>query len=540
MHSRCGAGIIRLTVALVALFTAAGCTRQPPVDAAREAGILLLGNGPEPQALDFHLTTGSSELALQMALYEGLVAPHPATLEPLPAVAESWIQSEDGLTWRFTLRDSARWSDGSPVVAADFAAAWQRVLDPALGAPYAYMLHVLAGAEAYNRGAGGDFARVGVRVLEDGRLEARLARPVPHFLSLLCHPVWFPVPAHLVRSSGRHERAGAWTLPESFVGNGPFLLEEWRPREYIDTVANPLYWDSASVRLAGIRFFAIDEPAAEERAFMAGQLHLTNALPPARVADWRSRADPALRIDPYLGTYYILPNVRSGPLADARVRRALSLAIDRRALVDNLLGAGQRPAAAFVPDNTPGYRSPGGELHDPARARALLAEAGFAGGRGFPRIEYLFNSSESHRQIAEALQAMWRSELGIEVQLVNQEWRTYLQRRESGDFELARAVWIGDYLEPSTFLDLWTSDSGNNWAGWVSAGYDAHMDAAHGSGDMARRMESYRHAESILLAEQAVIPLYHYVTVYLKDPAVRGWEPNLLNWHPLKHVYFAP
>jgi oligopeptide transport system substrate-binding protein len=529
---RAPAAALVLALALLAH----GCARERPADAARAAGILLLGNGPEPQALDFHLTTGASELAIQMALYEGLVAPHPATLEPLPAAAESWTRSEDGRVWRFAIRAAARWSDGAPVTAADFVAAWERALKPATGAPYAYMLHVLDGAEAFNRTGGGDFAAVGARALDDGRLEVRLARPVPHFLSLLLHPVWYPVPAHVLAEGPDARRDGVWTRPGSFVGNGPFVLAEWRVRQYVAAERNPLYWDSATVRLAGIRFAALDEPGAEERAFLAGQLHVTNALPPARVPAWRG--DPALRIDPYLGTYYILPNARRGVLAEPRVRRALSLAVDRHALVDNLLGAGQRPAAVFVPDNMPGYRSPGGILHDPERARELLAEAGFPGGRGFPVLEYLFNSSESHRQIAEALQAMWRAELGVDIQLVNQEWRTYLQRRESGDFQLARAVWIGDYLEPSTFLDLWTSDSGNNWTGWASAAYDAHMEAAHSSADAARRMDAYRAAEAILLEQQAVIPLYHYVTVYLKDPALRGWEPNLLNWHPVKHLYF--
>lgn len=529
---------ICFVLALCAM-VAAGCARPRPVDQARAEGLLLMGNGPEPQSLDPHVTTGTSELTIQMALFEGLVAPHPETLEPVPAVAESWTVSEDGLVYRFTLRGSARWSDGEPVTASDFKAAWERALDPVRATPYAYMLYVLKGAEALNRSEEPERAQLGVRVIDADTLDVTLERPVPYFLSLLLHPVWFPIPAHVAANEARSDRTGSWTQAPSFVGNGPFVLSEWRPNQFVEVRRNPLYWDNATTRLEAIRFHAIDEPGAEERAFLAGQLHVTDSLPPARVAAYRSSDNPALRIDPYLGTYYILPNTRDGVLADPRVRKALSLAIDREAIVDNLLGAGQRAAGGFVPDNMPGYSTDFPVVYDPERARALLAEAGFPGGEGFPELEYLFNSSESHRKIAEALQSMWREELQIEIRLANQEWRTYLQRRASGDFELARAVWIGDYAEPSTFLDLWTSDSGNNWAGWANSAYDAFMEAAHGTRDDALRMERYAQAERVLLENQAVMPLYHYVTVYLKDPELNGWSGNLLDWHPVKYLYFG-
>lgn len=515
-----------------------GCARERPVDAAAGAGLLLIGNGPEPQALDPHVTTGNAALAIQMALYEGLVAPHPETLGPEPAVAESWSVSEDGRVYRFTLRDSARWSNGDPVTARDFVTAWERALNPVQAAPYAYMLHVLENGAAYNRAEGMPFSEVGARALSESLLEVTLQQPVPWFLSLILHPVWYPVPSKLAGASGRNERIGAWTLADGFVGNGPFVLGEWRPNQYVEVAKNPHYWDAGAVRLNGIRFYAFDEPAAEERAFLGGQLHVTDSLPPARVAAYQREDSAALRIDPYLGTYYILPNTRDGVLADPRVRRALSLAIDRESLVENLLGAGQRAAGGFVPDNMPGYGPPFKPRHDPAQARALLAESGFPGGAGFPELDYLFNSSESHRKIAEALQAMWRSELGIDITLVNQEWRTYLQRRASGDFELARAVWIGDYPDPSTFLDLWISDSGNNWAGWSDSRYDALMEAARSVSGLSERMRLYREAETILIREQAILPLYFYVTAYLKDPRLQGWSSNLLDWHPYKYLSF--
>ena len=515
-----------------------GCVRERPATQAMREGILLIGNGPEPLALDPHVTTGTPDLNIQMALFEGLVTPHPATLEPLPGAAESWEVSGDGRIYTFRLRETARWSDGQPVRAIDFVRAWERALNPRQATPYAAMLHVLEGAEAYNTGKADTFKGVGAVAVSDTELHVTLGRPVPYFLSMLMHPVWYPVPSHLLDLDGEPDRIGAWTLAGSFVGNGPFVLAEWLPNQYVEARRNELYWDAGSVFLEGVKFFAIDEPNAEERAFQSGQLHLTDSLPPTRYKAYEDERSPFLHVDPYLGTYYILPNVREGVLADAKVRRALALATDRVAIAEQLLGAGQRAAGGFVPDNMPGYSADIPVEYDPHSARALLADAGFPGGKGFPGLEYLFNSSESHRKIAEALQGMWREELNIEVTLVNQEWRTYQQRRASGDFELARAVWIGDYLEPSTFLNLWLSDSGNNWTGWRNSSYDTLIETARETADPAQRMRRYALAERFLIAEQVIIPLYHYVTVYLKDPAVQGWHGNLLDWHPLKYVYF--
>jgi oligopeptide transport system substrate-binding protein len=503
---------------LIAILLLCACTRERPVIMAKRDGILLLGNGPEPEALDPHVTTSTSGLNIQMALFEGLVSPHPETLEPIPAVAESWDLSGDGRVYTFRLRAAASWSDGQPVRAIDFVTGWERALNPAQGTPYANMLHVIAGAGAYNKGEEVDFANVGVKAVDELTLEVTLERPVPFFPSLLVHPVWYPVP--------------------SFVGNGAFVLTEWLPTQYVEVRRNDVYWDAHTVLLEGARFMAIDEPGAEERAFLSGQIHVTDSLPPARVPSYRDEASRFLRIDPYLGTYYILPNTREGALADPKVRRALALSIDREAIATQLLGAGQRPAGGFVPDNMPGYDSTIPVEYDPHSARALLADAGYPGGKGFPRLEYIFNSSESHRQIAEALQAMWLRELGIEISLSNLEWRTYLQRRSSGDFELARAVWIGDYLEPSTFLSLWSTDNPNNWAGWHNASYDALLESALQTENFVHRMRGYALAERYMITEQAIIPLYHYVTVYLKDPSVTGWYSNLLDWHPLKYVGF--
>lgn len=530
-HSR------RLLIGLVACLLLAGCAGERPATLAKREGIIIIGNGPEPQSLDPHVTTGTAELNIQMSLFEGLVTPDPENLDPLPGVAESWELSGDGTTFVFTLRKNALWSDGQPVVAADFHAAWKRALDPGQGTPYASMLHVIDGAEAYNKGETDDFSTVGIRVVDTDILEVRLRRDIPFFLNALLHPVWYPVPSHAPAATDSG-RSGSWTTVEGFVGNGPFVLKKWLPGQFVEVARNERYWDAGSVFLNGARFMAIDEPAAEERAFLAGQLHVTDSLPPMRVSDYVARRPDILNIDPYLGTYYVLPNTRDPVLADTRVRRSLALSIDRRAIAQQLLGAGQMPAGGFVPDTMPGFDSTLPVEYDPAMARTLLGQAGYPGGKGFPPIEYMFNSSESHRQIAEALQAMWKQELGIDVTLVNMEWRTYLQRRASGDFQLARAVWIGDYLEPSTFLNLWTRDNPNNWSGWSDPAYESLLNGALNSHNVANRMRNYGLAERYLISEQVIIPLYHYVTVYLKDPAVAGWHSNLLDWHPVKYLYF--
>jgi oligopeptide transport system substrate-binding protein len=523
---------------LTAHFFFGGCRRptQTAADAALAAGILLVGNGPEPVSLDPQLSTGVAEINIQMALFEGLVHHHPLTLEPLPGLALSWQVSDDGLRWRFALRPDARWSDGSAVTAADFVFAWRRVLSPRLAAPYASMLYCVAGAEAVHR-AGADPALLGVRAPDSHVLEVDLARPTPHFLQLVLHPVWFPLPTTAVRAAGAaDDRANPWAVAPGMVSNGPFRLSAWQPRARLSVRANPHYHAAAQIKLAGIDFLPLDEPSAEERAFQAGQLHATDALPPARVAAWRDRVDSPLRIDPYLGTYYLLPNHRVPPLDDPRVRAALSLAIDRQAIAGRILGAGQQAAATFVPPTIPGYTAPPAVIHDPATARALLAAAGFAGGRGFPVLEYLFNTSDSHRRIAEALQAMWRQELGIEVRLVNAEWRSYLARRAAGDYQLARAVWIGDYADPLTFLDLWTTGSTQNWIGWSDPAYDARIAQAAMIADPADRARLFAEAEASLINAQAIIPLYFYVTAYLLDRRVRGWHHNVLDWPNYRFV----
>lgn len=530
--------VARILCSFLFLIILTGCGRPLAVERAAEEGILLLGNGPDPQSLDPHITTGTSELNIHMALFEGLVSPDPKTLEPVPAVAESWQISEDGRSYTFQLRSDARWSDGSPVTAEDFVFSWTRMLSPDLAAPNAWMLYVIKGAEAYNRGEAAS-ASLGLSARGPHTLELELESATPYLLSMLMHPAWYPVHRPTVERWGNiHDRGNPWAESGRHVGNGPFRLREWRANVWIDTGANPYYWDRANVTLNGIRFMVFEEPGAQERAFLGGQLHVSSTVPPARISWWKRERSEEIHLDPYLGTYYILLNHRHPQLADLRVRKALSLAVDRRALVENLLGAGEIAAHSFVPDSMPNYEAPRMSGFDPERARQLLAEAGYPNGNGFPRIQYLYNTSENHRRIAEALQAMWQEHLGISIELYNQEWRVYLDRRERGDYALARAVWIGDYLDPDTFLSLWSTGSGRVWSAWENSHYDNILREANQEQNTTRRMRLLADAEQILLQEQAVIPLYFYVSSSLKRPEVKGWYPTLLNWHPYKYLYF--
>jgi len=528
-------------LALCALF--AGCGRDTPVEEATRAGVLLLGNGPEPVALDPHITTGTSELNIHMALFEGLVAPDPRTLAPEPGVAERWESSADGMLWTFHLRADARWSDGQPVTAADFLFAWQRILSPALGAANASLLFDIDGAEAFNRGTATDFASVGVSAPDPRTLVVRLRHPAPYFLNLLMHPAFYPVRRDVIAATGDpFDRSNRWHAA-AHVGNGPFMFGEWLRGQWVEVIRNPHYWDAPRVALNAIRFKTFDDAGTEERAFFSGQLHATERIAPGRVDALRERHPEMLRIDPYLGTYYYLLNCRRAPLDDPRVRRALALALDRSVITDRLLRGGQTPASSFTPANVPGYTPPRGAGFDPAAARALLAEAGFPDGTGFPRMEILFNTSESHRLIAEAVQDMWRRHLGIEILLTNQEVGVYFESRALGNFDIARAVWIGDYLAPETFLHLWTSSSGNNFSGWADPAYDAliaRAAAAAAGADPTTRMELLREAERRLLDQQPVIPVYHYAAGYLLRPEVKGWHPTLLDWHPYKYLSLEP
>ncbi len=532
--------ILLLAAALTLLLN--GCRpRETAVEAATASRTLLLGNLSEPNDLDPQIADSQQTFNIIMALMEGLAQYHPETCEAVPATAERWEISTDQLTWTFHLRRDARWSNGDPVTAKDFAWAYRRMLNPALGAEYASMLFVLRHAEDYYNGKVKDFSQVGVEARDDHTLVLTLAQPVAYLDKLVCHAAWYPLhPPTVTRFGGEATRGSAWTKPGNYVGNGPFLLDEWIPNKLIRVRRSPTYWDHATVWLNDVVFYPIDSTDAEERMFRAGQLHVTSSIPIEKIAVYKN--DPALapllRQETNLATYVYRFNTTRPPFNDVRIRQALTFAIDRQRIVERVAKGGQTPAQSLTPPNTAGFTAQSRVPHDPERARQLLAEAGFPGGRGFPAFEILFNTNEGHRQIAEAIQQMWRTELGVDARLFNQEAKVYSDTMRRLDYAVARFAWVGDYLDPSTFIDIMTGDSGNNQTGWKNAEYDRLVEAARSESSTAKRYAMFQRCEAILAEELPVAPIYYYVRNNLRRPGIKGWYGNLLDLHPLKGVSF--
>ncbi len=534
--------VIACACVLALVFATSGCGhRETPAERGIRDQILLVGAGAGLTDLDPQLATSVGEFNVCLAFFEGLTDLDPATLAPVPAVAERWETSADGLTWTFHLSPAARWSDGRPLTAPDVAVSWRRLLSPALGADYASLLYCVAGAEDFHRGRTADFAAVGIVARGDRTLELRLALPTPELPALLAIPPLFPVPVHVIERNGAADRRGnAWTKPATFVGNGPFVLTRWQYGQQVDAARSATYRDAGAVRLRGVTFQLTESMEAEERMFRAGQLHTVSALAIARIDDWRRNNSPALRTVPYFGTDFLRLNASRPPLDDPRLRRALALAVDRDQLAARVLRGTKSPAPSLIPEGVPGYTAPAGQTLAVAEARRLLAEAGFPGGKGLRPLQILYNSSDQHRVVFEAVQEMWRRELGVPVELASQEYKLAAQARRTGEYDLIRSTWTADYADPLTFLDIFTSASGNNHTRWTSAAYDRLIAGARAADNPAARSAALAEAETLLLAEAPIIPLYHYTNFYLVHPAVRGWSGNPLDRRPLKHLWLEP
>ena len=487
-----------LSISLLGL--CASCARKTTnVEAGNRDQELFIGLGTEPAALDPHITTGLTEYSVMVALLEGLTTLNAQTMTPEAGAAESWEISEDGLQYTFHLDPKGRWSNGDPVTAHDFLFSFERILTPLLGAPYAYMLFPLSGAEAFNKGQLTDFSDVGAHAPDAHTLVLKLTTPTPYFFSLLAHNTWWPVhPPTILKHGSMTDRISKWTKAGNYVGNGPFQLTHWKLNNEIYATRNPYYRAPECVTLKGIHFLPIN-PLAEERSFRKGHLHVSSTVPIHRIDWYRQHQPKSLRFDTTLGVYYYMLNTSQGVLADVRVRKALAYSINREQITEHILRAGQQPAYHFTPPNTGGYNADARLPYDPELARQLLADAGFPGGEGFPKFELLYNTSESHRALAVAIQQMWKSELGIGIELHNQEWKAYLSTREAGEFDILRASWFGDYDDPNTFLSLGETANGNNHTNWSSAEYDRLIQLAAHTQDVDARKAIFQQAEALLL-----------------------------------------
>ena len=531
-----------VTVAAIGLLTGGGCTRRHALTRVEEGdrdGVLHLGNFGEPRVLDPALAEGIPESNVLFGLYEGLVRADGATLEPRPGVATSWDVSPDQMTYIFHLRPDAQWSNGAPLTARDFVGSWRRALSPKLAGLLTYYMYPLKNAEAYNKGTLADFGQVGVRAVDDHTLRVDLEHPTPYLLRSMLQRYYFPVYLPSVEKTGGVEDLGnqRWTLPENFVGNGPYTLTEWQTNQRIVARKNPHYSNRDHLRINEVRYYPIQDASAEETAFRAGLLHKTSSsnLPAAKLGVYQREKSDLLHIDPYLGSYYYMLNTTKPPLDDVRVRRALATSIDRESLVKNVTRGGQLPAFCYTPPGTGSYLCRAHIPYDPAGARKLLAEAGHPGGAGLGPIDILFNTSELHRELAEAIQAMWKKELGLDVRLNNQDWKVYLASRAQMDYTICRAGWIGS-LDPSYFLENFVSKGANNLTGFASPEYDRQIKQAQFALDRAERDECFQQAEAILMEQAPIVPVYFYTNIYLLKPSVRGWHSNPVDYHPLEEL----
>ncbi len=529
-------------MALAGLVAAGGCSRrESQAEADTRRRILDWGNLAEPASIDPQLVNSTTDADIVYALVEGLANYDPKDLHPTPGVAERWESNADATQWTFHLRGNARWSNGDPVTAEDFVYAYRRILSQKLAAPYANMLFHLRNGEAYYKGTLTDFSRVGVSAPDPRTLVLSLWHPLAYLPLMVCHMSWFPVHRPTIEKFGAiDDRATRWTLPGNYVGNGPFVLTEWKPQQVIRVVKSPTYWNAASIRLEGCNFYPIDLASTEETAFRAGQLHVTQQVPPEKLEAYGKDPRHVLRQYPIMATYFYRLNVNKPPLNDARVRRALSLAIERSQITEHVLKAGQVPAGTLTTPGTGGFMPPQLVKTDIPEAQRLLAEAGYPGGAGFPSIEILYNTTETHQHIAEAIQQMWLKNLGIHATLINQEAKVVEDVMRQGNYQVARYGWNGDYLDPSTFIDIMTTGNGNNQTGWSNAEYDRLDALAQTTGDNRKRFDYFLQCEQILARESPLIPLYYYTRSLLVRPEVRGWEGNLIDMHLLNGVSLEP
>ena len=529
-------------VALLALTLSACGSGEKNVVSGNATGYLHYGNGAEPQGIDPHLVTGVPESHIVRALFEGLAVKNPITLEPEPGVAERWEISPDGTVYTFFINPQAKWSNGEPVTASDYVWSWERALHPETGSLYAYMLFPVVNAEKFASGAIDDFAEVGIKSLDAQTLRISLNAPTPYFLQLMDHYSTFAVhPETVLKFGGMSDRFTLWTRPENIVSNGAFTLKEWSLNRQIKIEKNPHYWDKSSVALEGVYFYPTENVVSEERMFRSEQLHVTQGIPLGKIPNYRAVQNSPYVQAPYLGTYYYLINTKKPPVDDVRVRKALSYAIDRDTLTRTVLRDTAIPAYSITPPDTLGYNPPKLFSFDPEQARALLAEAGYPDGQGWPGLEITYNTNEDHRKIAVAVQQMWKDELGIDVSITNQEWKVYLNTVSQGEFQVARRGWIGDYVDANNFLDLFLANGGNNNTGYANAEFDdIILNQAPKAASREERYQLFFQAETMMMQEMPIIPFYTYTSKRLIHPSVNGIYPNLMDSLNLKYVRLDP
>jgi len=588
-------------------------TRLPEAD-------FRFNNHTEIKTIDPALVSGQPEGRVINAVFEGLVRLDAKDRTPIKeGGAEDWTVSDDLLTYTFTLRKGAKWSNGDPVTAEDYSYSLRRFLHPLTGAEYAYQAWYLKNGKKYTSGGSAlelgdpveveqhlpegvhethrgkiargtlirkdpvelpedegerkkvkqrfyveiagnekcyamvnprygetppegaepcrqvtlDWREVGVKVIDERTLEMTLSSPTPYWPQLLAFYPLFPVHRGCLEEHG----APAWTQPENLVCNGPYRISFRRPRDRIRLVKNENYWNVDTVRLETVDALAVENRITSLNLYEKGEIDWNPQIPGNVVPDLMQADRDDFNPYPQLAAYYYKLNTTRPPLDDKRVRKALALAMNRKEIVDTVLRGPEQPAFHLVPPGMAGYESPTLGNEDIAEARRLLAEAGFPEGKGFPRLEILYNTDDQHEAVAELARKQWQKALGITVTLQNETWSSYQDRLRMSQFDVGRQAWIGDYIDPNTYIDMYVTGGENNQTGWSNREYDALVEQAKSVRDPAERLAVLRQAEAILMEEMPIVPIYFYVSRNMVRPYVRGFYNNLQDMHPLHKMW---
>lgn len=492
---------------------------------------LVIANSAEPSSLDLHVVTGQPELRVVGALFEGLVIRGLEGPQVRPGVAHAWEASSDGKTYTFHLRPS-RWSDGSPLTARDFVRSWRRFVDPLTASEYSSLLKIVRnGTPIREKKLPPD--SLGVSAPDDSTFVVQLEFPVGFFLDLCAFEPFFPVP---LDSISKYREA--WTQPGHLVGNGPFALKTWKHNVEITLDKNPWYWDSANVRQAKVIIKPVEDQMTGFNMFLSREVDWIYNVPPSKLES--SKKMPEYFSQPMFGTYYYIVNCKNPGYDSRELRKALSYAIDREKIVTRVMKGIPTVATGFVPP-TSSYPGVTMQLFDPAKAKEFLAKSGYGPGKQPPDLQILYNTTDTHRDIAQVIQQMWKETLGLNAELVNYEWKVYLENTKNLNYRsLARASWIGDFPDPISFLELYTSDNGNNRTGYRNPEYDKAIEASWTISDPAARLAKLKEAETMLMEDMPVIPVYYYALTEMRAANVRNAMPNPLGMYSWKDIHLAP
>jgi oligopeptide transport system substrate-binding protein len=474
----------------------------------------------EPPSLDPALASDTTSGWIIDHLFEGLYTKNQKG-EPVLGAASDVKVSEDGKTYTFTIRDDAKWSDGDPVTAQDFEYAWKRVLDPKTGSPFAFYMYYIKGAEEYNKGKG-SADQVGIKALDDKTLQVELKAPLSYFDKLLTMWTFYPVKKSLVESNPK------WAAEaKGYVSNGAYQLAEWKHNSEVVIEKNQHYWNKDTINMEKVTWKMVNDATTYYQMYKTGELDLIATLPTDAVAQEKNNKE--YKVVPYFGTYMFMFNVAKEPFNNVKIRRAFAMAIDRKAIVENITKSGEKPAYAFVPygaDTPDGdFREVGGAYFEEnvKEAKKLLQEGmKEEGWSTLPEVTLIYNTAENHKKIAEAVQEMLKRNLGVKIKLANQEWKTYLETTKQSNFQMARMGWIGIFVDPTVILDYYLGDSPNNRTNWVNKQFDDLMAKAKVEQDDKKRYELLHEAEKVLMTDMPFIPVYFYSQNYLTSPKFKG------------------